>query len=113
MACTTLFSVLLEAALEYPPSGNPEKGGSNFISRVGLLFARLACNEDTSPTAAQLLLMSYAELQFILAEASERGFITTGSAEEYYRKGIEASFAYYSERVVQPSESWYEIPSAE
>jgi hypothetical protein len=42
--------------------------------------------------------MSYAELQFILAEAHERGFITTGSAEVYYKNGIEASMSYYKER---------------
>ncbi|MCR9081502.1 MAG: SusD/RagB family nutrient-binding outer membrane lipoprotein, partial [Cyclobacteriaceae bacterium] len=43
-------------------------------------------------------LMSYAELQFILAEARERNFISTGSAEEYYRNGIQASFDYYRDR---------------
>lgn len=98
-----------EAALDYSPSGDPAKRGSNYISRVGLMFACLACNEDASPTAAQSVLMSYSELQFILAEAAERGFISTGNAAEYYRNGIEASFTYYGERLVQPSESWYEI----
>ena len=42
--------------------------------------------------------MRNAQLQFVLAEARERGFITTGTAADYYRKGIESSFSYYNER---------------
>ncbi|MDZ7845434.1 MAG: SusD/RagB family nutrient-binding outer membrane lipoprotein [Owenweeksia sp.] len=38
--------------------------------------------------------MQYAELQFALAEAAERGYIG-GSAQSYYEAGIEASFEYY------------------
>tara|TARA_R110001606_G_scaffold221776_1_gene369514 strand:+ start:75034 stop:76626 length:1593 start_codon:yes stop_codon:yes gene_type:complete len=87
-------------ALAYSPSGDPEKVGSNFISRIGLMFACRACNPDrASPTAAEAMLMSYAELQFILAEARERGFISTSTAETYYLNGINASFDYYLERL--------------
>lgn len=89
-----------EEALAYSPSGDPSKGGSNFISRIGLMYACRACNpERASPTAAQAMIMSYSELQFILAEARERGFITSGTAETYYLNGINASFAYYAERL--------------
>lgn len=35
--------------------------------------------------------MSYSELMFLMAEAANKGYIT-GSAEEYYYNGIEASF---------------------
>lgn len=87
-----------EEALAYSPSGDPAKGGSNFVSRVGLLWSCSACTSLANPTGAQAMLMSYAELQFVLAEARERGFITTGTAEEYYMNGIKASFAYYKER---------------
>ncbi|NJL15241.1 MAG: SusD/RagB family nutrient-binding outer membrane lipoprotein [Microscillaceae bacterium] len=87
-----------EEALQYAPNGNPAQGGSNFISRVGLIFACRACNNNASPIGAQTVLMSYAELQFILAEAAERGFIT-GNAETYYLNGIQASFDYYEERL--------------
>jgi hypothetical protein len=45
--------------------------------------------------------MSYSELQFILAEARERGLITTGSAEAYYLEGIRSNFAYW--RTVVPA----------
>jgi len=39
--------------------------------------------------------MNYAELQFILAEAREKGMITTGSAVEYYNNGIASNFNYW------------------
>ncbi len=39
--------------------------------------------------------MTYAELQFILAEARQKGFITTGAADTYYNNGITANFAYW------------------
>jgi hypothetical protein len=87
-----------EEALQYSPSGDKTKGGSNFLSRVGLLWACQACTSLANPTGYQAVLMSYAEVQFILAEARERGFITIGSAEEYYKKGIQASVDYYRAR---------------
>jgi len=87
-----------EEALKYSPSGDPTKGGSNFISRVGLLWSCTACTPLANPVGYQAILMSYAELQFILAEARERGFITTGSAEDYYKKGVQASVNYYRAR---------------
>lgn len=89
-----------EQALQYAPSGDPAKGGSNFISRVGIMYACRACDPElASPIAAQVVLMSYAELQFILAEARERGFITAGDAATYYTNGMEASFDYYETRL--------------
>jgi hypothetical protein len=39
--------------------------------------------------------MGYAETQFILAEAVERGIVTSGSAESFYNAGVEASFDYW------------------
>ena len=106
-----------EEALQYSPSGDPAKGGSNFISRLGLLYSCRACDGLASPVAAQTMLMSYSELQFILAEAAERGFIT-GDAATYYNNGIQASFDYYEERlgvagytelvnVIQPDASYF------
>ncbi len=88
-----------EEALQYSPSGDPEKGGSNFISRVGLMYSCRACDENASQTAAETILMSYAELQFILAEAREKGYISTGEAETYYMNGMQASFDYYTVRL--------------
>lgn len=87
-----------EEALQYSPSGDPAKGGSNFISRVGFLWSCSACTPRANPIGYQSILMNYSELQFLLAEARERGFITTGSAEEFYQNGINASFGYYEAR---------------
>ena len=87
-----------EQALAYSPSGDPLKGGSNFISRVGYLWSCSACTPLASPIGAQAILMGYPELQFILAEAREKGFITIGDAAVYYRNGIESSIAYYKSR---------------
>ena len=100
-----------EAALGYSPTGNPDESGSNFISRLGILLACRACNpEQASATASQTIIMSYSELQFILAEARERGWITNGDAAVFYENGIRASFEYYTERVV--AGGWSEIANA-
>ena len=41
------------------------------------------------------LLMDYAEVQFLLAEAAARGFTVPKTAEEYYNAGIRASMEYW------------------
>ena len=74
-------------------------GGPQNVSRVGYTFACLVCNDPGQaapiPDAPRGLLMTYAELQFILAEARQRNFITTGSASTYYNQGIAANFSYW------------------
>jgi hypothetical protein len=100
-----------EAALGYSPTGNPDESGSNFISRLGILLGCRACNpEEASATASHTIIMSYSELQFILAEAAERGFISSGDAAMYYENGIRASFEYYTERVA--AGGWSDIANA-
>lgn len=78
-------------------------GGPQGVSRVGLTFACLVCNDSGKPApvpnAAQGLLMTYSELQFLLAEARERNLITSGSAEAYYNNGVEANFEFYERTV--------------
>jgi hypothetical protein len=46
-------------------------------------------------------IISYPEVQFILAEARMKGWITTGSAQEYYEKGITGNFDYW--RIPMPA----------
>ncbi|KEO71982.1 SusD/RagB family nutrient-binding outer membrane lipoprotein [Anditalea andensis] len=87
-----------EEALQFSPSGDPSKGGSNYISRVGFLWSCAACTPLANPVGYQSILMSYSELQFLLAEAREKGFISIGTAETYYLNGIHASFDYYASR---------------
>jgi hypothetical protein len=85
-------------ALSYHPVTG-KVGGPQYVSRVGLIFACLVCNDEGKPApvpnVARGLLMTYAELQFVLAEAREKNFITTGTAETYYTNGINANVAFY------------------
>lgn len=59
----------------------------NDISLFGSIFRDV-------PDGVDAQFMQYAELQFALAEAAERGWIT-GSDKAYYEAGIAASFEYY------------------
>jgi hypothetical protein len=74
-------------------------GGVQGVSRVGYTFACLVCNDPNQappdPAAPRALIMTYAELQFILAEARQKGMITTGDAATYYNNGITANFSYW------------------
>lgn len=74
-------------------------GGPQGVSRVGYTFACLVCNDAgqavPDPSAPRAILMNYAELQFILSEAREKGMISTGAAETYYLNGIIANFNYW------------------
>lgn len=57
------------------------------ISKVNERFYKDAINEPSN-------ILSYAELEFILAEATARGWIT-GSAKTHYDNAIKASFQFY------------------
>ncbi len=76
-------------------------GGTNFQSQESpILMPYLGYPNYASKTAAQGLLLMYSEVQFILAEAKERGLITAGDgAEAYYINGIKAQFAYDESRL--------------
>jgi hypothetical protein len=50
--------------------------------------------------------MTYAELQFLLAEAAEKGLIG-GSAETFYTNGINASYSFYS---LTPAANYFTNP---
>lgn len=98
-------------------------GGVANHSAVGLLWAPTQfAPEFASQTAAQSVFMSYSEVQFILAEAREKGFITTGNAETYYLNGVRSQFDYYASRIpanfvlptaaqVIPPNSYYTQPN--
>ena len=63
-------------------------GGASNVSRLNeALFFR-------SPDAVSAAMMQYAELQFIMAEAAQKGWIT-GDDKTYYESGITASFEYW------------------
>lgn len=60
----------------------------NDISLIGKLF-----RDD--PSGVNAPIMTYAELQFLLAEAAQKSFIAT-PAINYYEEGIKASHAWYN-----------------
>lgn len=75
-------------------------GGANNQSQEAPILMPVAGYSFSSPIAAQGMILSCAEVQFILAEGAERGLITGGSdAQTYYLKGIQDQFSYDSSRV--------------
>jgi hypothetical protein len=69
-------------------------GGQQYQARIGSLFYEQS-NSVQGIRVAKGVIMTYAELQFLLAEAREKGIIDVGVAETYYFNGINASFDYY------------------
>lgn len=74
-------------------------GGPQGVSRVGYTFACLVCNDAgqpaPDPTAPRGILMTYSQQQLLLAEARERGLITSGDAVTYYNSGVSSNFEYW------------------
>jgi hypothetical protein len=68
-------------------------GGPQFQSRIGSLFYENSISTQ-GLTIAKGVIMTYAELQFLLAEAAEKGLIG-GTAQTYYESGVNASFSFY------------------
>jgi hypothetical protein len=73
--------------------------GQNYASKLGEYFR----TEDETGAATEecakipQLIAIYSELQFFLAEATEKGWITTSTtAKQYYENGIRASFDQYN-----------------
>jgi hypothetical protein len=62
------------------------------------------------PDGVDAQFMQYAEVQFALAEARQRGYISIGNAQQYYENGITASFEYYG--VAVPSDYFTRVPIA-
>ncbi len=98
-------------------------GGPQGVSRVGYTYACLVCNDNNQapplPNIARGIIMNYSELQFILAEAAEKGMITSSTtAETFYLNGVQSNFAYYAAMVpsaygitVMPAASYYTQPA--
>jgi len=75
---------------------------ANITSPSGMLWMSIQYSPDlASSKGGQGIIMSYSEVQFILAEAAEKGYISGGStaAENYYFNGIKDQFKYYASRI--------------
>lgn len=81
-------------------------GGQQNQSRIGSLYYENAITTAGLNTAKGVI-MNYAEVQFILAEAAEKGLIT-GNAETFYLAGVKASFDFYG--VADPGAAYYTQP---
>lgn len=84
----------LPNGLRSSDAANYDGNGLKNTSKIGSFYA-----EADAPG----MLMSYAELQFILAEAAHKNYISGGEekAEEYYNEGIIASY-YQNEEYFTP-----------
>lgn len=79
-----------------PYSDNAELITAKNISKVNDRFYKDPTNEPSS-------VLSYSELEFILAEATARGWIS-GSAKGHYDNAIKASFSFYQTYVKNPGQ---------
>lgn len=68
-------------------------GGPQFQSRIGTLYFEQAIS-TSGLSIAKGVVMTYAELQFLLAEAAEKGLIA-GDAKTFYEQGVKGSFNFY------------------
>lgn len=68
-------------------------GGAEYASHVGPWFRHLDENGETTEETKRTpeILVTYAEMLFLLAEASQRGIIA-GDAQQYYENAIKAAF---------------------
>ncbi len=96
-------AVLYKPTQSSVTNGNPQfKGLPNGLNRETINSRGINLNDISLfgsifrdvPNGVNGQFMQYAELQFALAEAVTRGYIT-GDANAYYEKGIRASFDYY------------------
>ncbi|MCK9399698.1 MAG: SusD/RagB family nutrient-binding outer membrane lipoprotein [Bacteroidales bacterium] len=69
--------------------------GIKYTSKLGNYFTAMAAGTPMPPG----MLMSYAELQFILAEAAFKNYIS-GDAETFYYAGIYGSYAQFGDALV-------------
>ena len=68
-------------------------GGAENQSRISAYYFENV-NTPEGIAVAKGVIMTYAELQFLLAEAAAKSLIT-GDANQYYNEGIKASYAFY------------------
>ncbi|WP_369766168.1 SusD/RagB family nutrient-binding outer membrane lipoprotein [Flavobacterium sp. WC2429] len=65
-------------------------------------YSRRAEDYFYTKTKISSIFMTYSELNFLLAEASQRNLITSGSAKTYYDTAVEASFKQWN--VIMPTD---------
>ncbi len=74
----------------------------NLSSPSGMLWMSIQYSPDLANSkAGEGVLLNYSEVQFTLAEAAEKGYISggTAAAEKYYLNAIKDQFTYLSSRI--------------
>ncbi|MFA4851898.1 MAG: SusD/RagB family nutrient-binding outer membrane lipoprotein [Bacteroidales bacterium] len=82
--------------------------GIKYTSKVGSWFTGVHNDGLTAPG----MLMSFAELKFILAEAAFKGYFP-GIAENYYYEGIYGSYAQFGDALVAAVDGYGYLPMAD
>ena len=93
---TTEIPTLLRLTREFPKAGYSE---NNYPARMARVWLAL---EFEAPDAPGILITS-AEVEFLLAEAATKGWNVSGSAQSHYEKGIRASMAILND--------YYKVPT--
>lgn len=76
---------------------NPSDANSDIMKKYGNKeFCNINLRYKNNPEGEPFITLGYAEQNFILAEAALRGWIS-GSADLYYKKGIEGSMRFIAE----------------
>lgn len=71
--------------------GSPVLNANGEQIQVPVAYQRMQPSRYISALDAPFFHFTYAETEFLLAEAAARGWAVTGTAEEHFMKGIEAS----------------------
>lgn len=78
-----------------PFGQNGSDAGNTELSAVSQPSGAASGTYGTLAPTAQGVFMDYAQVEFILAEAAERGFAVGNTADFYYKAGIQASFDHW------------------
>lgn len=113
---------IADPAKDYEEAGNPKYVGcppafdpdnaSGFIRIARDSISNLAVSTYADPTRKENII-TYAELQFIYAEAEEKGWSVTKTAEEYYKEGIVASLEKFGVYTVGAYNNYYSQASVD
>lgn len=91
---------------------NPSDANSDIMKAYGNKeFCNINLRYKNNPAGEPFISLGYAEQNFILAEAALRGWIS-GSADTYYKKGIEASMRFIADHTDASYAHGHEITDA-
>lgn len=93
-----VFARPTDATINLSLSSSQYEGWLNGCGTTGCRLGYSYYDYPTHPTSntkAAAIFMSYSEVQFLIAEAIQRGFVA-GNAAIYYQNGIESSMSYYT-----------------